>query len=357
MPSFFTPYDQQCLDRRRRLHVIDWACGDGPLNIVAMGDASSETSAPTRDGLVAAIGNFDGVHLGHVKVIAAAVDHAHEVGMTPAVITFDPHPRRFFQPDHDGFALTDEDDKLTFLAKLGVRIVIRLTFDEALRSTSADHFVTHILAGLNIKHLFAGSDFAFGKGRAGSIDMIAQMGQAQGLTAHPVDLKPSQEGLQSGQDSCEIISSSLIRSAISEGDVKAAARLLGRPFIISGTVIKGDQNGRTIGFPTANVQLGQMQLPAFGVYTIAARLADQDGKIYGGVANLGVRPTATDRGVLLEANLFDYDGDLYGQRLNVFLLDFIRPERAFDDFDALKKQIALDAQTARQFHRDGTRNL
>ena len=355
MPSFFTPYDQACLDRRHALHVIDWAVGDGPINIVAMGSGADKNGhlgdGATRDGLVAAIGNFDGVHLGHAKVISAAVDHAEQLRMTPAVVTFAPHPRRYFNPDIEGFALADEDDKLTFLARLGVRVVIRLQFNDALRSTSAEDFVTSVLADLNIKHLFAGSDFAFGKSRGGGMAMISESGAAQGLTAHAIDLKPCQDGDD------DVISSSLIRQAVQAGDVKAAAQLLGRPFIISGDVIAGDQRGRTIGFPTANLRLGQMQHPAFGVYTIAARLADQGGKIYGGVANLGIRPTAPDRGVLLEANLFDYDGDLYDQRLNVFLLDFIRPERSFESFDALKEQIAIDATTARQFHRNGTRNL
>ncbi len=338
MPSFFSPYDQICLDQRRGLHVIDWAHGDGPLNISVMGH---------QDGFVAAIGNFDGVHLGHAAVISQAVARAKDEGMTPAVITFAPHPRLFFSPDADGFALADDDDKLSFLARLGVSVVIRLTFNDALRSTSAEDFVG-ILADLNIKHLFAGSDFAFGKGRGGGMDMIAEIGAAHGLVAHAIDLKANAE---------DVISSSLIRKAIAEGAMATATQLLGRPYIISGDVIQGDQRGRTIGFPTANMRLGIMQQPAFGVYTIAARLPEQGGRIYAGVANLGVRPTATDRGVLLESNLFDYDGDLYGQRMNVFLLDFIRPERAFDSFNALKEQIANDAAAARQYHCDGTRNL
>ena len=342
MPSFFSPYDQICLERRDALHVIDWSCGDGPLNLAFMGH---------NDGFVAAIGNFDGVHKGHEEVISAAVNYAEKTGMTPAVITFNPHPRRFFNPDEDGFTLTGDDDQLIFLARLGVKVVMRLAFNDDMRKTSAEDFVTSTLAALNIKNLFAGSDFAFGKGRSGSMEMIAAIGEPQGLVAHAIDLQ-----LADDQDD-HIISSSRIRSLITEGNVKEAARLLGRPYIISGEIIKGDQRGRTIGFPTANMRLGDMQQPAFGVYTIAARLADDRGKIYGGVANIGIRPTAIDRGVLLEANLFDYDGDLYGQRLNVFLLDFIRPERAFDSFDALKEQIARDAQTARQFHRDGTRNL
>jgi len=342
MPSFYSPYDQYSLEKHAAVHVIDWAKCDGSLNLSFLGQS---------DGFVAAIGNFDGVHKGHEKVISSAVNLANKTGMTPAVVTFNPHPRRFFNPEAEGFFLADQEDQLVFLARLGVKAVIRLSFNEALRTTSAEEFVTEVLADLNIQHLFAGSDFAFGKGRGGSMEMIAALGAEQGLIAHAIDLEHA-----SKQDD-HVISSSRIRAAIKDGHVKEAGRLLGRPYIISGEVIEGDQRGRTIGFPTANMRLGLMQQPAFGVYTIAARLADQDGKIYGGVANIGKRPTANDRGVLLEANLFDYDGDLYGQRLNVFLLDHIRPERAFESFDELKAQIAQDAETARQFHRDGTRNL
>jgi riboflavin kinase/FMN adenylyltransferase len=333
MPSFNSSYDQTCLDRRSSLRVVDWAHGDGPLNI-----------AGQDGGFAAAIGNFEGVHLGHGKVISATVECARAEGLTPAVVTFDPHPRRFFKPDAEGFALADEEDKLCFLARLGVEVVIRLAFNDALRMTPAEEFVTEILPDLKIRHLFAGTDFAFGKGRSGSTEMIAEMGAKHDLCAHAIDL----EAMADDKDG--IISSSRIRAAITDGDMAEAARLLGRPYIISGAVIKGGQQGRAMGFPTANMELGEMMQPAFGVYSIAVRLADQGGEIYSGVANLGLRPMAENRGVLLEPNLFDYDGDLYGQRLNVFLLDFIRPEQVFESFDALKEQIALDVAVARQFH-------
>lgn len=310
--------------------VFTWSHGDAALSLPR--------------GIAAAIGNFDGVHRGHESLIRAAIEGAKSQGLASAVITFSPHPRRFFKPDEDGFALADEEDKLAFLSAVGLDYVICLNFNDALRSTSAEDFVLSILPSLGVKSLYAGSDFAFGAGRDGGMDLIKSIGAEKGIEAHAVDLVET-------DDTAEVISSSHIRRLIQDGDVLGAAQSLGRPFIISGAVIKGDQRGRTINFPTANMRLGDMIEPKFGVYTIAARLADDaDAPIYGGVANLGVRPTANDRGVLLEAHLFDYDGDLYGQRMNVFMLDFIRPEKTFDGFDQLKEQIQRDAETARRFH-------
>lgn len=340
MLPFSSPYDENAQAQQNPIQIIDWG-------------HANKTHDATPHGIAAAIGNFDGLHIGHTKVITDAVSCAQSENITPAVITFNPHPRRFFNPDAEGFAILDEDDKIHFLARLGVKCVIRLTFDDAMRQTSAQDFVSQILANLKVKHLFAGRDFTFGKDRAGSMEMIAQIGANQGLVAYPTQLQnnPSQNNPPQN-NKAEAVSSTRIRGLISQGDMAGAAQLLGRPHIISGQIIIGDQRGRTIGFPTANMRIAPLQKPAFGVYAVAIRLADQGGKILAGVANIGVRPTAPDRGVLLEANIFDYDGDLYGQRVNVFLLDFIRPERSFDDFDALKEQIAKDANTARQFHRD-----
>ena len=308
--------------------VIDWSIGDAPLDF--------------PQGLAAAIGNFDGVHLGHQHLIKSAVAD----GKTPAVITFSPHPRRFFNPDSEGFALTDDQDKSAFIAGLGIKVILRLTFDDAMRQTSAEDFVTSVLPALGVRALYAGEDFGFGNNRSGGMDLIKTLGQDFGITTHAVGLI---------EDNSMVISSTRIRDLIKTGDMTMAASLLGRPYTISGDVIKGDQRGRTIGFPTANITLPEMTKPAFGVYTVAACLVDQpDAPIMGGVANIGVRPTAIDRGVLLEVHVFDYDGDLYGQRVNIFLLDHIRAERAFENFDQLKNQIALDADTAWQFHQNNT---
>jgi riboflavin kinase/FMN adenylyltransferase len=293
--------------------------------------------------LAAAIGNFDGVHAGHQSLIRETLGHD---GLDAAVITFNPHPRRFFAPDKDGFSLADHGDKLAFLAACGIDHVISVRFDHALRQTSAADFITEILPALGVRQLHAGDDFAFGNDRSGNMDLVSSLGGSVGITACPYDLH---------QEMGEVVSSSRIRQALAEGDMALTRTLLGRPYIMSGAVISGDQRGGSIGFPTANLHCPEMQAPRYGVYTVAVRLADQpDCPVHAGVANFGRRPTVEDRGVLLEANLFDYDGDLYGQRLNVMLLDFIRPEQAFDGIEALKEQINKDVAEARAFHEDQT---
>ena len=311
------------------VRLVDWQVGDG---------------APGHGlKLAAAIGNFDGVHRGHLKLMETAKSVG---GATPAVISFAPHPRRFFKPDEEGFLLTDTHDKLALLADAGAEVVIHLEFNDAMRQTSADDFIHQVLPTLGVGTLCAGRDFAFGNDRRGNLDLVAREAAKSGVAAFGVDMM---------EDGGEAVSSSRIRAALKEGRVAEAERLLGRGFTISGEVVKGDRRGRDIGFPTANIEMGEMLQPAFGVYAVAARLAGRpDTPVHAGVANLGRRPSVNDRGVLLEVNVFDYDGDLYGQRLNVMLLDFIRPEQAFDGLDALKRQIGRDADAARAFHTGNT---
>ena len=311
--------------------VIDWAVGQPVPEVLA---------PMLNTGLAAAIGNFDGVHLGHQKLISAAVNHGH--GLIPAVITFCPHPRRFFKPDLPGFALADEQDKMALLSETGVKVIIRLAFDDAMRQTTAADFISTLLPSLGVRAIYAGEDFAFGNGRGGGMDMMQQESQKYGFTAHHIPL----EG-QSGDP----ISSSRIRRAIAEADLESAAAMLGRPYILSGIVTHGDKRGRTIGFPTANVQLGDYLIPPLGVYTIAATFPDDPERgAIAGVANIGMRPTVAGKAVRLEANLFDVDLDLYDQRINVFCLDFIRAEQKFDNLDDLRHHIAQDVESARAFH-------
>ena len=325
-PQAFRPLIQapDCL-------VIDWAVGQA---------VPAQLSPFLKTGLAAAIGNFDGVHLGHRTLISAAVNHGH--GLVPAVITFHPHPRRFFRGDLPGFDLADEQDKMALLSETGVKIIIRLAFDDAMRQTTAMDFISTLLPSLGVKAIYAGEDFAFGNARGGGMDMMQEQGQYYGISAHQIRLEA-----QSG----EPISSSRIRQAIAEADLESAAKMLGRPYLLSGVVTHGDKRGRTIGFPTANVLLGDYLIPPLGVYAVAATFPDHPERgAIAGVANIGIRPTVAGKAVRLEANLFDVDLDLYDQRINVFCLDFIRAEQKFDNLDDLRHHIAQDVESARAFH-------
>ena len=312
--------------------VVRWQIGDAAL-----------------DGppLAAAIGNFDGVHRGHQKVVAAACDAAKRDGLVPAVITFDPHPREFFRQEDAPFHLADRNEKDRLLSNLDVDRIIHVSFDEALRRTDAEDFVSSVLPALGVKQLYAGSDFAFGRGRGGQIDTINDFGASVGIAAVSVALLQDENSV--------VISSSRIRAALQAGDPVAAASMLGRDWAVTGTVIKGDQRGRKIGFPTANIALETLQHPAFGVYAVEIDFDDGTAtpqKRAGGVANIGIRPTFEKKDVLCEAHLFDSDCDLYGQRLLVRLKAFLRPEQRFSGIDALLAQIATDAEQARRILSD-----
>jgi riboflavin kinase/FMN adenylyltransferase len=317
--------------------VIDWAINDAPL-------AQDRSST---GGLAAAIGNFDGVHRGHQRVVNAATEAAQRDNLASAVITFDPHPREFFRRDDAPFHLADRQEKDRLLSDLlGQSVpakVIHVRFDDALRRTDARHFISHVLAGLGVRHLFAGIDFAFGKGRGGDFETINRVGKDVGMEATALPLLVD--------DNTAVISSSRIRAALQAGDPESAAAMLGRDWAVTGKVIKGDARGRSIGFPTANIALGSLQFPAFGVYAVEVDLEEANGrvrKIGNGVANIGVRPTVQNRGVLCETHLFDRDVDLYDKRLLVRLKVFLRPEQKFSGIEELIHQIGLDAEKARQ---------
>ncbi len=307
--------------------TIDWSVGDAPLD---------------GPGTAAAIGNFDGVHRGHVQVIMAAVEAAKTSGLLSAVVTFDPHPREFFRQDDAPFHLADRPEKDRLIAALGVDRIIHVRFDDALRRTDAATFVTSVLPSLGIKSLFAGSDFAFGRGRGGDIDTINSIGANIGISANAVSLLTDPNS--------SVVSSSRIRAALQDGEPERATEMLGHDWAVTGTVQLGDQRGRTIGFPTANIPLGNLLHPAFGVYAVQIFEAEpgQPRRLIGnGVANIGVRPTVDDRGVLCEAHVFDQQPDLYGKRVAVCLKAFLRAERKFTGIDELTAQIAKDAREAR----------
>lgn len=290
-------------------------------------------------GAIYALGNFDGVHIGHQDVIGRAIALARRRGANAGVLTFNPHPARFFKPDLPPFSLTSPAQKAALVKALGIDTVISLPFDRALADLSAEAFVARYLAGeLAAGGIVCGYDFTFGKGRGGTTATLVTLGQAQGFSVEivsPVSAGPDEP----------VTSSSLIRNLLREGRPEAAAALLGRWWRIEGTVDHGDKRGRTIGVPTANIALGDYLRPRFGVYAIRAALPS--GELVDGVANIGNRPTAGGSLERLEAHLFDFDGDLYGQWLGVDLIGFIRPELKFDSFDALKGQISADADQAR----------
>lgn len=290
-------------------------------------------------GAAVAIGAFDGVHRGHQAVIDAARAVATARDLPLGVVSFEPHPRRWFQPEAAPFRLMSPGQMERALDGLGVDRLYRLPFDADMAALSDQAFALQVLGpdGLHIKHAAVGFDFTFGKGRSGSPEALARHGQQAGFTVSPVARVDDADGLK--------LSSSAVREALKAGDMARATAILGRPFAIEGEVIHGDKRGRTIGVPTLNIALGDYMRPAFGVYATRTRLPD--GRTVDGVASLGVRPMYLLEQPLLEVWLFDFDGDLYSQTVETDLVAFLRPEAAFDGLDALKVQIEADATAAR----------
>jgi riboflavin kinase/FMN adenylyltransferase len=297
---------------------------------------SSAVPAHMRGGIVA-LGNFDGFHLGHQAVVGAAVDRARAEGRPALVATFDPHPMRYFKSDSAPFRLTTLDQRQELFADAGVDAMLVFEFDAALAGLSARAFAEERLVELiGAGGVVTGGDFTFGKNRGGDTAMLDALGAELGFSAEtvaPVTL----DG--------ESVSSSRIRSLLQAGDPRGAARLLTRPFAIRGAVQPGSKLGRTIGFPTANIALGNYLRPAYGIYAVRGRLPD--GRVLGGAANLGIRPSFDPPVELLEPYFFDFSGDLYGQVIDVALVDFIRAEAKFDDLESLTAQIATDCERAR----------
>ena len=299
------------------------------------------TDLPTQArGASVALGNFDGVHLGHAHVVRHA--HAGRPDAKLAVLTFEPHPRELFRPDDPPFRLTLADERRAALAALGVELLFEIPFDPAFVALTAEEFVRDVLhAGLGATHLACGPDFAFGHRRGGDAAFLAARAEALGMGITVVP--PLSDG--GGP-----VSSTRIRRLLQDGYPERAAIELGRVPSICGVVAHGDARGRTIGFPTANVPLGRHLEPARGVYAVRVRLAGGAPGDAGlpGVANLGVRPTVGGTESRLEAHLFDWSGDLYGQAVTVELHAFLRAERRFGGLDELRAQIAADAAAARR---------
>lgn len=288
-------------------------------------------------GATVALGNFDGVHLGHASVVRAA--HVARPDAPLGVLTFEPHPREVFRPDDPPFRLTLSAEKADALGKLGVTLIYELPFSYEFSLMPADTFVTEVLrCGLDARHLACGQDFAFGHRRGGDTGFLAARAEALGMGLSVVPPVTDAEGP---------LSSTRIRRALQDGYPERATVELGRPWTIRGEVAHGDKRGRTIGFPTANVALGRHLEPARGVYAVTVRLPG--GTIHPGAANIGRRPTvSTELESRLEVNLFDFDDDLYGAEITVALHAYIRPELKFSGLDALKNQITADVQEARR---------
>ena len=289
-------------------------------------------------GAVIALGNFDGFHLGHQAVVSRAVARGHHERRPVIVATFDPHPVRHFRPDVPPFRLTTLDQRERLFAHAGADAMLVFRFDAALAATSAEDFVVDLLARrLGAAGVVTGDDFGFGKGRTGNPALLRELGAAHGIAAETVAAV-----LGDG----ERVSSGRVREALAAADPGTATRLLTRPFAIEGEVIRGDGRGRDLGYPTANLEIGSYQRPAYGIYAVRVRLDEENE--FPGVASLGVRPTFEPPQELLEAYLFDFDGDLYGRSIEVALHHYIRPEAKFDSADALAAQMRDDEAEARR---------
>ncbi len=299
-------------------------------------DGGSAVPERLRGGIVA-LGNFDGFHKGHQAVVARAVHRARAEGRPVLVATFDPHPVRHFKPDLPPFRLTTLDQRERLFAEAGADAMLVFHFGEELASVTAPDFVTdHLASRIGAAGVVTGEDFTFGKGRGGDVESLKFLGRANQMSVDSV--APVEED-------GEPVSSSRIRDALQAGDCETAARLLTRPFAIEGVVEHGDKRGRELGYPTANLSLGKYLRPRFGVYAVRGRLPD--GRIVDGAANLGTRPTFDPPRELLEPYFFEFEGDLYGETIEVELISFLRDEARFDSLDALKHQMARDCDEAR----------
>lgn len=290
-------------------------------------------------GASVAIGNFDGVHLGHQAVIAIARDAAP--GAPLGIMTFEPHPREFFAPASPPFRLMRADARAHRLEKLGVERLYELNFNTALSSLTPEEFARDVIAGgLGLAHVVVGADFCFGKGRSGNADDLIRFGREYGFGVTVVPLMEYSE---------HTVSSTAIRRALSEGRPRDAAAMLGHWHRIEGEVIGGEQRGRELGFPTANMSVEGLHLPKFGVYAVLVDVLDgPNAGSYHGAASLGVRPMFNGEQPNIETFLFDFSGDLYGATLSVGLVDYLRPELKFDGLEALVAQMDADCDRARE---------
>jgi riboflavin kinase/FMN adenylyltransferase len=287
-----------------------------------------------------AIGVFDGIHLGHQAVIGAAIESAQRDGGHPVVVTFNPHPVAVLRPESAPRLLTSAPHQQRILDQMGIENLLVIEFDRAFAAQEADLFIRELAAACQpLRQICVGAEWNFGKGREGNVALLQQLGAELGFAVTGVQPVLSKVG--------DVISSTLVRRAVRDGDLARTAELLGREYTVLGDVVEGRRLGRSIGFPTANLAVHSEQLPPSGVYAVRAQLG---GEALRGVANLGRRPTVDAEGArrLLEVHLFDFDGDIYGETMEVWFDRFLRDEQKFDGVEALKAQIEEDVALAKQ---------
>ncbi len=301
-----------------------------------------EPLPPWAQGAVVAVGNFDGVHLGHRMLIAEAEAVARPLGVRAAVMCFEPHPRTLFRPGDPPFRLTPFRIRARILEELGVSLHFVLTFDEAFAHKSAEQFIADVLVGgLKAHHVVIGYDFRFGHQRRGDAEMLLAFGRRHDFGVTVVTAAADETG--------GVYSSSRTRELLRAGKPREAAEILGRPWEVEGRVEHGHQRGRLLGYPTANVDLGEYMRPAYGVYAVRAALDVERPLVWhDGVANLGIRPMYQLDRPLLEAHLFDFSGDLYHRHLRVQLVEYLRGEAKFDGVEQLRAQMDLDSAAAHE---------
>ena len=291
-------------------------------------------------GASAAIGNFDGIHIGHRAVIDIARDHAAQLGAPLGIVTFEPHPREFFAPDAPPFRLMNAETKMNRLEKLGVQRLYQLPFDGTMVNLTAREFAQQVIVqGLGLKHIVVGADFCFGKGRSGTAADLQRYGHEMGFGVTIAQIIAS-NGAQ--------VSSTNIRNALAQGRPADAASMLGHWHRIDGEVFGGDKRGRDLGYPTANMSLNRLHPPKFGIYAVKVDvLTGPHQGTYNGAASVGVRPMFGENTPNLETFLFDFSGDLYGEHLSIAFVEYLRAEAKFDGLDALVAQMDADCKRAR----------
>lgn len=294
----------------------------------------------TEKGAVIALGNFDGLHRGHQAVITQAKSIANDLGAPLGIGLFRPHPRKFFKPGTPPFRLMSPTIRASIMESLGVDVLYEIPFDNDLREMDDVQFVEDVLhQGLGIAHVVVGEDYGFGKNRCGNVDTLKTLCAERSIGVTP--MKPLGLHQLYGK-----YGSTEIRKALQDGDVFHAAHMLSRPWTVDGIVQQGDQRGRTINFPTANLEFGDLVRPKFGVYCVEVKLADSDDWLPA-IANTGSRPTVGGEEARLEVHIFNFDQDIYGQNIQVRFRSFIRGEQKFESFEALKDQIINDCEGAK----------